>query len=66
MREDTRQRATEFIKELYAAGAIDADRLDSSVDEVLAARSEIELAGVIQSLPTPVTLTNGRPRKTLG
>ena len=55
MREDARQRATEFVKELYAAGAIDADRLDTSVDEVLAARSETELAGVIRSLPAPVT-----------
>jgi hypothetical protein len=58
VREDTRQRATEFVKELYAAGAIDADRLDTSVDEVLAARSELELAGVIRSLPAPVTLTS--------
>lgn len=32
MREDARQRAAEFVKELYAAGAIDADRLDTSVD----------------------------------
>jgi hypothetical protein len=58
MREDARQRATEFVKELYAAGAIDADRLDTCVDEVLSARSEIELAGVIRALPTPVTLTS--------
>jgi hypothetical protein len=47
VREDTRQRATEFVRELYAAGAIDAGRLDTIVDEVLAARSETELAGVI-------------------
>ncbi len=46
MREDDRQRATEFVKELYAAGAIDTDRLDASVAELLAARSEIELAGL--------------------
>lgn len=51
MREDARQRATEFVKELYAAGAIDTDRLDASVAGVLAARSETELAGVIRSLP---------------
>jgi hypothetical protein len=49
VREDARQRAAEFVKELYAAGAIDADRLDTSVDGVLAARSETELAGVIRS-----------------
>jgi len=58
VREDARQRAAEFVKELYAAGAIDADRLGTSVDKVLAARSEIELAGVIRSLPAPVTLTS--------
>lgn len=58
MREDARQRAAEFVKELYAAGAIDADRLDTSIDEVLAARSETDLAGVIRSLPAPVTLTS--------
>jgi hypothetical protein len=58
VREDARQRATEFVKELYAAGAIDADRLDASAGEVLAARSEAELAGVIRSLPAPVTLTS--------
>jgi hypothetical protein len=58
VREDARQRATEFVKELYAAGAIDANRLDTSVDEVLAARSEVELARVIRSLPAPVTLTS--------
>jgi hypothetical protein len=58
VREDARQRATEFVKELYAAGAIDAGRLDTSVGEVLAARSEIELATVIRSLPAPVALTS--------
>jgi hypothetical protein len=58
MREDARRRATEFVKELYAVGAIDADRLDTSLDEVLSARSETELAGAIRSLPTPVTLTS--------
>jgi hypothetical protein len=58
VREDARQRAAEFVKELYAAGAIDEDRLDATVDGVLAARSETELAGVIRSLPAPVTLTS--------
>jgi DNA-binding MarR family transcriptional regulator len=45
VREDARQRAAESVKELYPSGAIDADRLDTSVDEVLAARSETEPAG---------------------
>jgi hypothetical protein len=31
MREDAWQRATEFLKELYAAGDIDASRLDDRV-----------------------------------
>jgi hypothetical protein len=50
VREDARQRAADFVKELYAAGAVDADRLDASLDGVLAARSETELARVIRSL----------------
>jgi hypothetical protein len=62
MREDDRQRATEFVKELYVAGEIDADRLDTSVSGVLAARSEAELAEVIRSLPAPVALTSRERR----
>ena len=58
MREDARQRATEFVKELYAAGEIDADRLETGVAGVLAARSEAELADVVRSLPAPVALTS--------
>ena len=58
MREDDRQRATEFVKELYVAGEIDAERLDTSVAGVLAARSETELAEVIRQLPAPVALTS--------
>jgi hypothetical protein len=58
MREDDRQRATEFVKELYVAGEIDADRLDTGVAGVLAARSEAELAEVVRSLPAPVALTS--------
>jgi hypothetical protein len=48
VREDARQRATEFVKELYAVGTIDADQLNASAGQVLAARSETELAGVIR------------------
>jgi hypothetical protein len=62
MREDDRQRATEFVKELYVAGEIDADRLDTGVSGVLAARSEAELAEVIRSLPAPVALTSRERR----
>jgi hypothetical protein len=46
MREDARQRATEFVKELYATGEIDADRFGTGVAGVLAATSEAELAEV--------------------
>jgi hypothetical protein len=55
---DAQQRATEFVKELYAAGKIDADRLDTGVAGVLAARSEAEVAEVVRSLPSPVALTS--------
>ena len=59
MREDDAQRrATEFVKELYAAGDIDAAQLDAGVAGVLAARTEAELAGVVRSLPAPVALTS--------
>ncbi len=46
MREDARERATEFVKDLYAAGAIDAGRLDSGIAELLGAQTEGQLAGV--------------------
>ena len=59
MREDDAQRrATEFVKDLYAAGDIDAAQLDAGVAGVLAARSEAEIAGVVRSLPAPVALTS--------
>jgi len=59
MREDDAQRrATEFVKDLYAAGDIDAAQLDAGVAGVLAAKSEDELAMVVRSLPAPVTLTS--------
>jgi hypothetical protein len=62
MQEDARQRATEYIKELYAAGEIDADLLDTGVAGTLAARSEAEVAEVIRSLPAPVALTSPERR----
>ena len=58
MREDAQHRATEFLKELYAAGDIDADRFDTGVTGLLAAKTEAELAEVVRSLPGPVTLTS--------
>jgi hypothetical protein len=58
MRDDARQRATDFVKELYAAGDIDADGFDTGVGGVLAARTEDEIAEVVRSLPAPVALTS--------
>ena len=58
MREDVHQRVTEFVKELYARGGIDADRFDTDMATVLAASTEQELAQVVQSLPSPITLTS--------
>jgi hypothetical protein len=51
--EEARNRATEFLKELYAAGDIDAGRFDAGVAGLLAATSDAELAGVVRSLPAP-------------
>src|ERR1700691_6029500 len=62
MREDARQRATEFVKELYATGEIDADRFGAGVAGVLAATSEAELAEVVRSLPAPVEIHSGLGR----
>jgi hypothetical protein len=62
MREDARQRAAEFVKELYAAGEIDAGQLDTGVAGVLAAKSETEVAEVVRSLPAPVALTTQERR----
>jgi hypothetical protein len=56
--EEARNRATEFLKELYAAGDIDAGRFDTGVAGLLAATSDAELARVVRSLPTPVALTS--------
>jgi hypothetical protein len=58
MREDAQHRATEFLKDVYAAGDIDAGRFDTSVTRILAARTEAELADVVRSLPSPVALTS--------
>ena len=57
MSEDAQHRATEFLKELYAAGRIDEGRFDSGVAELLAATSDAEVAEVVRALPPPVALT---------
>jgi hypothetical protein len=58
MEEDARHRATEFLKGLYAAGHIDADRFDTAVAGLLAATTDAGLAEVVRSLPPPVALTS--------
>jgi hypothetical protein len=58
MHEDDRQRATAFVQELYAAGAIDAGRFDTGISGLLAATTDAELAEVVRSLPPPVALTS--------
>jgi hypothetical protein len=56
--EEAQQRATEFLKELYAAGDIDAPRFDTEIAGVLAATTETELAEVVRSWPAPIALTS--------
>lgn len=58
MREEARHGATEFLKQLYAAGEIDAGRLDAGVAGLLAATTEGELAQVVRSFPPTVTLAS--------
>lgn len=56
--DDAQHRATEFLKEQYAAGNIDAGQLESGVAGLLAARTEAELAEVVRGLPAPVAFTS--------
>ena len=58
VREDAQRRVTEFLKELYAAGDIDAGRFDDGVAGLLAATTDAELAEVVRALPAPVALTS--------
>jgi hypothetical protein len=58
MSEDAQHRATEFLKELYAAGHIDEGRFDAGVAELLTATSDAEVAEVVRALPAPVALTS--------
>ena len=58
MSEGAQHRATEFLKELYAAGHIDEGRFDAGVAELLTATSDAEVAEVVRALPAPVALTS--------
>jgi hypothetical protein len=57
--DDAQQRAAEFLKQLYAAGDIDAERFDSGLTGLLAARTEAEVADVVRSLPAPIIVPRG-------
>lgn len=63
MHEDDAQRATEFLKDLYAAGHIDAAQLESGIGGLLSARTDDQLAEVVRSLPPAIALT--RPDRRL-
>jgi hypothetical protein len=58
MRADDQERATEFLRELYAAGHIDAARFDAGLTGLLAAQTDAELAEVVRSMPPPVSVTS--------
>jgi len=58
MSEDAQHRATEFLKELYAAGRIDEGRFDTGVAGLLAAGTDAEVAEVVRALPAPIALTS--------
>ena len=46
-----------ILRELVVAGALDFDQFESAVAGLLAARTDAELAAVVQALPSPVRIT---------
>jgi hypothetical protein len=60
MRDDARQQAVEFLRELFATGDIDASQFDAGLSLLFAARTEAEIAGVIRSLPVAVAIPDPR------
>lgn len=46
-----------ILRELVATGALDFDQFESAVTGLLAAKTEAELAAVVQALPSPVPIT---------
>jgi len=62
MRHEDKQRATEFVKQLYAAGGIDEVHFEVGIARVLGATTEAELVDVVRSLPQPVTFTEADRR----
>ncbi|HEY6276170.1 MAG TPA: hypothetical protein VIX86_07540 [Streptosporangiaceae bacterium] len=61
---DAQRRAVEFLKDRYAAAAIDAAELDAGVASLLDATTEAELAAVVRSVPPVVALTSPDRRLT--
>jgi hypothetical protein len=57
LRAQDKQRATEFVKQLYAAGGIDEVHFEVGIARVLGATTDAELADVVRSLPPPVVFT---------
>jgi hypothetical protein len=64
MPNDEVQRATDFVKEQYAAGALDHRAFEHAVAELLAANSTAEIAAVVQSVPPPVEFSSPDRRLT--
>src|SRR5215469_1718389 len=62
MRHEDKQRATEFVKQLYAAGGIDEVHFEVGIARVLGATTEAELVDVVRSLPQPVRFTESGRR----
>jgi hypothetical protein len=57
LRPEDKQRATEFVKQLYATGDIDEVHFEVGIARVLGATTDVELVDVVRSLPAPVSFT---------
>ena len=55
--DDVRRRAIAFLQGLVAGGKVDLDRFQQTLDRMLQANAEDELAAAVRSLPAPVELT---------
>jgi hypothetical protein len=55
--DETRACAVEVLHALVAADRIDLPQFEAAIAQLLAARSEAELAAVAQALPPPVAMT---------
>jgi hypothetical protein len=64
MRADDQQRATEFVKQLYATGGIDEAGFEAGIAGVLDATTYAELVEIVRSLPPPVAFTAAGRRLT--